>query len=248
MVDDSRDRTGLAVTWAGHATVLIELDGARLLTDPVLHRRVGPLAGSARAVERGLIEHVDAVLLSHLHADHAHLRSLRTVGAVTRMLAPRGSGALAGRAGSARCTSWRRRGGDASAPSAVQAIEAPAIPRAPRRRRLWPIGVSAEPIGFVVRGSGPCYFAGDTDLFEGLGHWPARSISRCCRSRAGGRALGRVTSIRSGPPPRPRSSARGWPCRSTGAPWPSRPGRRPPAIPGATRASSRRSLPGGTRR
>src|SRR5689334_4233788 len=33
----------LAVTWLGHSSVVIELDGARLLTDPVLGRRVGPL-------------------------------------------------------------------------------------------------------------------------------------------------------------------------------------------------------------
>ena len=30
-------------TYVGHATVLVELDGVRLLTDPVLRRRVGPL-------------------------------------------------------------------------------------------------------------------------------------------------------------------------------------------------------------
>ena len=35
--------TGLRLTYLGHATVMIELDGVRLLTDPVLGRRLGPL-------------------------------------------------------------------------------------------------------------------------------------------------------------------------------------------------------------
>ena len=35
--------TRLSITWLGHATVLIEMDGVRLLTDPVLRHRIGPL-------------------------------------------------------------------------------------------------------------------------------------------------------------------------------------------------------------
>jgi glyoxylase-like metal-dependent hydrolase (beta-lactamase superfamily II) len=68
-----------AVTWLGHATALLELDGMRVLTDPVLGNRVGPLVRIAPAVGADAIGRVDCVLLSHLHADHADLRSLRRV-------------------------------------------------------------------------------------------------------------------------------------------------------------------------
>jgi L-ascorbate metabolism protein UlaG (beta-lactamase superfamily) len=66
-----------ALRWLGHATVLIELDGVRLLTDPVLHGRIGPLVRVAPPVGLDTVTGLDGVLLSHLHADHAHLRSLR---------------------------------------------------------------------------------------------------------------------------------------------------------------------------
>lgn len=68
--------TGLRVTWLGHSTVLLELDGHRVLTDPVFGERASPLtfAGPRRfhPVPAGLDElpALDAVLLSHDHYDH----------------------------------------------------------------------------------------------------------------------------------------------------------------------------------
>ena len=61
------------LTWLGHSTVLVELDGARVVTDPVLRRRVMHL----RRERRGhLAENLDAVFISHLHYDHLDLPSL----------------------------------------------------------------------------------------------------------------------------------------------------------------------------
>lgn len=68
--------TGLRVTWLGHSTVLLELDGHRVLTDPVFGARASPLsfAGPKRfhEVPASLSElpGLDAVLLSHDHYDH----------------------------------------------------------------------------------------------------------------------------------------------------------------------------------
>ena len=68
--------TGLRVTWLGHSTVLLELDGFRVLTDPVFGARASPLrfAGPLRfhPVPATLKELplLDAVLLSHDHYDH----------------------------------------------------------------------------------------------------------------------------------------------------------------------------------
>jgi L-ascorbate metabolism protein UlaG (beta-lactamase superfamily) len=67
---------GLRVTWLGHSTVLLEIDGYRLLTDPVFGERASPLsfAGPKRfhPVPATLDElpQLTAVLLSHDHYDH----------------------------------------------------------------------------------------------------------------------------------------------------------------------------------
>jgi L-ascorbate metabolism protein UlaG (beta-lactamase superfamily) len=150
------------VTWLGHATVLIELDGTRLLTDPVLGRRVGPLVRvSGEAVEATALAPIDSVLLSHLHADHADLGSLRRLRAP--VIGPSGAG------------EWLRGAGiedvrevSAGAEVSVGDVHVIATPAVHDDRRR-PLGRHAEPVGFVVRGSLGIYFAGDTDLFEGMG-------------------------------------------------------------------------------
>ncbi|MBS1870784.1 MAG: MBL fold metallo-hydrolase [Actinobacteria bacterium] len=80
------------VTWLGHATVLLELDGTRLLTDPLLRAHVAHLRRHAPLVT---VAPVDAVLISHAHHDHLDRPSLRTLArAETAAVAPRGTGAL----------------------------------------------------------------------------------------------------------------------------------------------------------
>ena len=65
--------------WLGHATVLIEAGGFRLLTDPVLRGRVAHLHRHAPAPLHP--ERIDAVLLSHVHHDHFDRPSLRRLAA-----------------------------------------------------------------------------------------------------------------------------------------------------------------------
>jgi len=68
--------SGLRVTWLGHSTVLIEIDGVRVLTDPVWGARASPsrLIGPKRfqpvPVPIRALPPVDAVLISHDHYDH----------------------------------------------------------------------------------------------------------------------------------------------------------------------------------
>jgi L-ascorbate metabolism protein UlaG (beta-lactamase superfamily) len=68
--------SGLRVTWLGHSTLLVELDGVRLLTDPVWGERVSPVGfvGPKRfqPVPIGLraLPPLDAVIISHDHYDH----------------------------------------------------------------------------------------------------------------------------------------------------------------------------------
>ncbi len=68
--------SGLRATWLGHSTVLIEIDGLRVLTDPVWGRRASPssLAGPKRfqpvPVPLRAMPPVDLVIVSHDHYDH----------------------------------------------------------------------------------------------------------------------------------------------------------------------------------
>jgi L-ascorbate metabolism protein UlaG (beta-lactamase superfamily) len=68
--------TGLRVTWLGHSTLLVELDGVRILTDPVWGERVSPVgfAGPKRfhpvPVRLDQLPPLDAVIISHDHYDH----------------------------------------------------------------------------------------------------------------------------------------------------------------------------------
>ncbi len=68
--------SGLRLTWLGHSTVLIELDGVRVITDPVWGQRISPVrfAGPRRfqpaPVELEQLPELDAVIVSHDHYDH----------------------------------------------------------------------------------------------------------------------------------------------------------------------------------
>jgi L-ascorbate metabolism protein UlaG (beta-lactamase superfamily) len=79
---------GLRLTWLGHSSVVIDLHGVRLITDPLLLDRVGPLRRRGSRPEADSWAGADAVLLSHLHHDHAHLKSLRLLPDVPVVTAP----------------------------------------------------------------------------------------------------------------------------------------------------------------
>ncbi len=154
------------VTFAGHSTVLVELDGARLLTDPVLRRRILHLRRHAPPVPTEVTENIDAILISHLHGDHLDLPSLRRVDASARLLVPRGARALVRRAGHAAVEELSPGDEAEVGPLRVVALHADHQPR------RWTVGgTEAHPLGYEIRGSRTAYFAGDTDLFpemEGL--------------------------------------------------------------------------------
>jgi L-ascorbate metabolism protein UlaG (beta-lactamase superfamily) len=77
--------TGLRATWLGHSTVLLELDGMRVLTDPVWGSRASPvpLLGPKRfqpvPVPLEAVPEVDLVLISHDHYDHLDYPTIRAL-------------------------------------------------------------------------------------------------------------------------------------------------------------------------
>ncbi|CAL9643201.1 MBL fold metallo-hydrolase [Streptomyces griseomycini] len=92
--------TGLRLTWMGHSSVLAEIDGQRILFDPVWGERCSPFpfAGPRRLHPAPLplaaLGPVDAVVISHDHYDHLDLPSIRALaGTDTLFAVPLGVGA-----------------------------------------------------------------------------------------------------------------------------------------------------------
>lgn len=75
--------TKLSVTWVGHATTLVQIDGLNILTDPIWSDRCSPLsfAGPKRYTPPGIslgdLPKIDIVILSHNHYDHTDIPTLR---------------------------------------------------------------------------------------------------------------------------------------------------------------------------
>jgi L-ascorbate metabolism protein UlaG (beta-lactamase superfamily) len=109
-------------------------------------------------------EDVDFVLLSHLHRDHADGASLRALPAGTRVIAPKGAAPALRRLG-VRPT-HELDAGDAIAVSPTVSVRAVAAEHDGRRH---PVGQPIAALGYVIEAPGQrIYFAGDTDLYDGL--------------------------------------------------------------------------------
>ncbi len=150
-------------TWVGHATMLVELAGVRVLTDPVLTQRVGHLrrrtAPPPKAVRR-----TDVVVISHAHHDHLHKRSLRMVleaSPDTLVVVPRGAAGHLPRSPSTRIEEVVA--GDVVEHGDLRVEVVPAV-HSGRRGKFGAEQSSA--VGYVLGGDGRrLWFAGDTDLF-----------------------------------------------------------------------------------
>ncbi len=85
--------SALSVTWWGHAGVTVGVGGVRVLTDPLLVDRLAHLRRQAPSVPAAA-RRADVVLVSHLHADHLHVGSLRQVDPRATLVVPRGAAPL----------------------------------------------------------------------------------------------------------------------------------------------------------
>jgi L-ascorbate metabolism protein UlaG (beta-lactamase superfamily) len=153
----------VTVTWLGHLTVLIELDGIRTLTDPVLRRPVSGLVrgGPAPATPSPPA----AVLISHGHLDHLDLPSLERFPRETLVVVPRGLRALITKKGFQNVTEV-----DVGDEVAVGGVAVRATRAEHGGGKAVP-GRGRATVGYALNGSASVFFAGDTDLFaemEGL--------------------------------------------------------------------------------
>ncbi len=152
-----------AITWVGHSTVLLELDGVRLLTDPVLRGRMVHLRRVSASADVGALHDVDALLVSHLHYDHLDVKSLRLVGRATRVVVPVGAGDMLRSRGFAHVTEL-----DVGDDTDVNGVNVSATRAEHGGRQVF--GMRVPALGYLVSGSLRIWFAGDTDLFDGMSH------------------------------------------------------------------------------
>lgn len=156
----------VSITWIGHATVLVEVAGRRILTDPAVTPSLAHLRRRRPLLQ---IDPVDVIAISHLHIDHLHRASLRrVVDARTRLIAPTGALSLLR---------------DLEAASVDEVIAGDIVPLEPDDGQVRIEAVHAEhsgrrgphsklvapALGYVIRTPiHSVYFAGDTDLFDAM--------------------------------------------------------------------------------
>jgi L-ascorbate metabolism protein UlaG (beta-lactamase superfamily) len=150
------------ITFIGHATLLVEMDGARLLTDPLLRDGVAHLKRRSTPVRKSLYQDIDAVLISHLHRDHLDIPSLRMLGRETKLLLPAGSADFLHDKGFSNIKEMKA--GDTTKIGELLILAT----HAEHHGKHPPFGPTADCLGFLIKGSQTVYFAGDTDLFPGM--------------------------------------------------------------------------------
>jgi N-acyl-phosphatidylethanolamine-hydrolysing phospholipase D len=176
------DRNALAhnpsVTWVGHSTMLVRMDGVTFLTDPMFSERAGPLGliGPKRLVPPGVpladLPPVDFALLSHDHYDHTDLPSIAALAQRgTRFVVPLGLGDLVrGEGGEAVELDWWQH-------VDIGRVRVHCVPaqhfsgRSPTdaNRRLWAGWVVVGPTRRFYHAGDSGYFAGFAEIATRLG-------------------------------------------------------------------------------
>ncbi len=147
------------IVYLGHASVLLELQGTRILTDPLLLNRVLHLYRRSPPVATQHYADIDAVLISHNHWDHLDLRSLRRLDRETRIIVPRGVAAMFRRRGYPNIEELREDEEAQVGPLRVQATHAKHIGGRPL------VSVATASAGYLIEGQQRILFFGDTDFF-----------------------------------------------------------------------------------
>jgi L-ascorbate metabolism protein UlaG (beta-lactamase superfamily) len=147
------------VTYLGHASLLIETGGVRILTDPILRQRIFFLQRTHPTVDRAYFQDIDAVLISHLHYDHLDIHSLRMLENSYQLIIPQGAAPVMDKNGFKEFQEVQIEEEINIGTVSVKATFADHI-----SRRL-PFGALADCLGFVISGDINVYFPGDTRLF-----------------------------------------------------------------------------------
>jgi L-ascorbate metabolism protein UlaG (beta-lactamase superfamily) len=156
-----------ALHFLGHSTVRVELAGRVVLTDPLLFPAVGLLRRVVPLPDPSTWADVDLVLISHLHADHLHVPSLRRLGPRPRIVVPRGAGAWLRAKGFARVDELSA--GDVLTDGDLRITAVPADHSGHRWGPRLTHGPQTESLGHLLEGAGSSvYVSGDTDLIPAM--------------------------------------------------------------------------------
>jgi L-ascorbate metabolism protein UlaG (beta-lactamase superfamily) len=153
---------GGELVFVGHSTVLLDLGGTRILTDPLLERRVAHIRRRTPVPDVTRLLPLSAILISHSHADHLHRASLRRVAGEHPVIAPHGCGRMLKRWGVQNVVEV-----ETGERIAVGDVEVEAVPALHDGRRQ-PLGRRMDAVGYLVDGPVRVYFAGDTDVFDDM--------------------------------------------------------------------------------
>jgi L-ascorbate metabolism protein UlaG (beta-lactamase superfamily) len=151
-----------ALTYVGHATVLAELAGTRLLTDPLLGSGILHVRRTVPAPTVEALQPLAAILISHAHRDHLDRRSLRLLAGECPVIVPQGIGQTARRGATGEVIELAEGDRYPVGDLVVEAVHAA------HEGRRNPLGRRAAALGYVLEGPCHVYFAGDTDLFPGM--------------------------------------------------------------------------------
>jgi L-ascorbate metabolism protein UlaG (beta-lactamase superfamily) len=154
--------TPVGFHYLGHATVLIDGPGLRLLTDPFLRDRLGLLRRHGPVPKPAAMGQIDIVAISHAHPDHFDRASLKALRGDPLVIVPRGMGRVVRRAG--------LRAREVVVGEKVAIASRWTITAVPARHWRWPGALRAAAVGYLIEGPGQIgiYFAGDTSRFGDL--------------------------------------------------------------------------------
>lgn len=149
----------MQITFIGHASLLVEIDGERLLTDPLLRRRVWHLRRKGKISDYSQFKNLSAILISHAHSDHLDLPSLKMLDENIRILTPRGTAKFLNKGGFHNVEEMTRGEKIHLGSISIQATHAE------HNGARFRFDAPGETIGYLIDGSKRVYFSGDTELF-----------------------------------------------------------------------------------
>jgi len=154
------DRPAIDLRFVGHATVLLEVGGVRILTDPFLRHRLGPLERHGPLPDLDALGDVDVIVVSHGHPDHFDRASLGAVSGHPVIVVPRGLGEAARRAVR----------GDVVEMGVGEQLDVGrlGITALPARHWISPGSPRAQPLGYLLDVGSRVYFAGDTGRYPAM--------------------------------------------------------------------------------
>jgi len=171
--------SGLRATWLGHSSLLVDIDGARVLTDPVWSRRVSPIewVGPERwydpTIAIASLPRLDAIVVSHDHYDHLDYPTIASLNALldatgwpAKFIVPLGVGAHLAYWGVPEARIVEVDWWDRTRVGPIEIVCTPARHASGRTlfdkdANLW--------AGYALLGpKHRAYFSGDTGLFPGM--------------------------------------------------------------------------------